>query len=805
MSGKWIAPADVRDMLNCHFFAEKEINIGSLPEILPLQIACESYYLLEVNSITVCRGPARGSHTINYFDEVDILPFVRAGKNMIRCHVWCMNIPTGSAIPAEPALWMQGEYGLESDGSWKVFLADREYPSDVSFYSGQNGFCEWRDLRYAGEGTLRETVILPDDSAVYAKKLLKRDFPLPVESSVLPADILRPSWVGQADLTDKAFALLGDNEKRTAVAGDVAGTLYSLTLGGSHDIAVPAAPGEGGISFIVSFEQEISGRFELELTAPAGTVVDLGHEDGFFMDGSFHAAHNHTNPTYNFSDRYVAAGGRQIVGNRMIDRGFRMVRVTLRNYGAGVILHRVCGVNRRYPFGLRSDFFCSDYQLNRLYEVSRETMSACITDVFTDCPWRERLFFTNDLVVENRTALQLFGDARLNRHAFELMFSEADAKGIIPSTIPGSADAARLRGSPEVFAWILSANLTLPQSLAEYLLYSGDVATVRKYYPVLQRLMATFRSWKKPDQILDVFNEYCDGSFNFFDWSFEMNGKCIPTSGSSLMNSLYVSALQAMEYLGRAAGADVSDIPEEIEAVRKATFDKFFDREQKLMLDAIDVHVDEEAFVKLGIPRGERIDVSYSKVAHALAVLAGVDSPAKEVAAALTSPRLFAPELYYGSFVLFALKKCGYYAEAVEYIRKYWLPVLDSGTPTLWENGVYTPGKAGFGGSASLCHGFSSSVVDFMQTALLGIVPETPGFATFKFEPHVCHLSFAKGRVPTPHGAIRVEWRRENGRVSAELQVPPGCVAKTPGGVFESGLWQFAFDEEEIVDGNLQK
>ena len=119
------------------------------------------------------------------------------------------------------------------------------------------------------------------------------------------------------------------------------------------------------------------------------------------------------------------------------------------------------------------------------------------------------------------------------------------------------------------------------------------------------------------------------------------------------------------------------------------------------------------------------------------------------------------------------MKKAGLYQDTLDYIYKYWTQVADSGSPTLWENGVYSAGKEGFGGSASLCHGFSTSPADFMQTAILGITPTGGGFKEFSFKPVHCNLSFAHGAVPTPYGTIRVSWKRSGSRMTAELFVPP--------------------------------
>ena len=65
-----------------------------------------------------------------------------------------------------------------------------------------------------------------------------------------------------------------------------------------------------------------------------------------------------------------------------------------------------------------------------------------------------------------------------------------------------------------------------------------------------------------------------------------------------------------------------------------------------------------------------------------------------------------------------------------------------------------------------------------MTAYLLGVRPVEPGFATFRFEPHVVsRLTFAEGTVPTPHGDIAARWERTGDAVAATLTVPAGTTA----------------------------
>ena len=516
-SSFWISPEGAATRKNCHFFAQKTFTVTKLPETLKLEIACESYYLLFLNGISIGRGPARGSSHIHFYDVYELADHLRKGRNTLKAEVLCMNVPTGRDVPVQAALRVEcGLFGSNAD--WETAVQDREWPEDPPFYTMQQGFCEWRDLRKEKKFRKVRTKVLPEDSPVALRKLLPADMPHPLEREYVPGESLFPAWVPKMDLQDKRIAVLADAEPHTPVPEEVAEALQELSLGGTHAVTLPVPPDQGGLTVIFDFRRMISGRLEIELEAPSGAVLDIAHEEALFKEERLRSDHTATNPSYNLSDRYILKAGFQTVGNYMVDRGFRLVRLTFRHYGKPIKLRKICGIDRRYPLGLRSGFFCSDYPLNHLWETARETLSACIADTFMDCPWRERAFYINDFVVENRSALQLFGDTKLLRHAFRMIFSEADENGIIPCVIPDMTPALIYHGFPKdtTLGYILSSNLTLVLSLYEYWLYTGDPEPVREGYPVLRKMMETFRQWKNAQKVLELPKRYCKLS-NFFD------------------------------------------------------------------------------------------------------------------------------------------------------------------------------------------------------------------------------------------------------------------------------------------------
>jgi alpha-L-rhamnosidase len=96
-----------------------------------------------------------------------------------------------------------------------------------------------------------------------------------------------------------------------------------------------------------------------------------------------------------------------------------------------------------------------------------------------------------------------------------------------------------------------------------------------------------------------------------------------------------------------------------------------------------------------------------------------------------------------------------------------WANILAQGGTFTWEmwqpqdRDVLTPPLASFlGNGDSRSHGFGSNVLVAIQQTMLGVIPTAPGYASFDVTVPLHALSYAAGRVPTPQGAIGVEWRR---------------------------------------------
>jgi len=163
------------------------------------------------------------------------------------------------------------------------------------------------------------------------------------------------------------------------------------------------------------------------------------------------------------------------------------------------------------------------------------------------------------------------------------------------------------------------------------------------------------------------------------------------------------------------------------------------------------------------------------QVNNALALLFGI-VPRSDVTTVtnyiLSMP--FSPPVVSATHVLDALRIAGRDGNILHVLtdasQPGWAQILGQGGTFTWEmwkpddRDVLTPPLASLlGNGDSRSHGFGSNVLVAIQEAMLGVIPTGPGYMSFDVTVPLHALSYAAGRVPTPHGPIDLAWSRPAG------------------------------------------
>ena len=755
MKGQWISDPAFDRKVNFYFEVRKEFRLYPVPDSLMVSITADSRYRLFADGRFAGTGPVRNSNSIHYIDQIPVQLDKRAETHEIRIQVYgsCEMNFTFHSVTAAVLAEAEGLFATDETWESRPMTAWRR---EVDHFTRQLSFMEWRDDTQK-EATWRKAILAESPQ----KRLMINKLPPLVEHTILPADI-PPAMAADPTGTDDPFKLgrFLQDEAAPPLAPEKLTSLPSLM---SPDGECVIQPGSG-VRLLFDFDREITGAFSLELDAPEGTTADVTYGEEK-VNGRISSAFKRA--PYHFTDHYRLKAGTSRIGTLFMNRGFRIVQVVLRNFNSPVTLRYAHGLDRRRPEPVRASFHCSDDRLNRIWEVCLETISACASDTFTDCPWRERGFWVNDLLVNNLANLACYGNREIHRHCLELAFSQVCDNGMIPAIcpLPAPLDGPYLLVFP-------ATNLFMMLILSDYRLYTGDDATVLRFLPDMERILNAMWNMADKDGIL-LTNPDVE-MWHFYDWSFELNDLSLNGQEESMLSSLFI--LAAREFSRTAQELGYAFDSKELERRWRKTASnlerRFFSQEKEKLVD----HAWHEK-------EKESVQIS-TQLAQALWLLTGEASTAvrPKLIAALTSSDCIIPEYYLHYFWFQAARLAGLEEESLRRIRHYWGRCMETGSPTLYEAGIHKFGKEAMHGTGSLCHAFGTIPLHELQTMILGVEPLHSGFSLFRFNPHLFDLKFAFGRIPTPFGNIHVDLQPGN----AKIEIPCGCTAILPTGQFLS-------------------
>ncbi|MFA6960876.1 MAG: family 78 glycoside hydrolase catalytic domain [Opitutaceae bacterium] len=495
-----------------------------------------------------------------------------------------------------------------------------------------------------------------------------------------------------------------------------------------HDTAEWAVlhPVEGAdVRVLLDFGREVIGYHEFEVDAPAGTIIDNHNFEFIQPDGRFNLTEGMNN-----SFRYVCREGVQRY-RTLVRRGFQYSWFSFRNFDRPVRVRFIRVLMSTYPQARQGAFACSDVGLDRIWEVGAHSVRCCSEDTYTDCPTYEQTFWVGDARNEALVDFVVNGDPRLSAHSWSVAAQSLNRSAIVESQVPSAWENILPTWSMLWMRWA-----------QEHHQFSGDDTQAREMVRALARNIAGIEGH------LSERGLFAMRSWNLFDWA-PMD---TPADGE-------VTHLNALTVLGLRQAATLADnIGEKAKA-------KAWRKLADGIANAINRYLWDEkkrAYVDCIRGDGTRSPV-YSQQTHTAICIAGVaagERLKRSRAIMEKAPKGFvkAGSPFFMFFLLEGLANEGRYTELVDTVRAYWGKQVDAGATTFWE--TYHPGEERL--TRSHCHGWSAAPTFFLSQHVLGVQPLEPGFSTVRIAPQLCGLEWARGRVPTPRGAVSVVWRYES-------------------------------------------
>lgn len=785
----------------------REFVLEEVPERAIARVTADSRYRLFVNGTFVARGPAPCDPLRQSFDQVDVKPYLTAGRNVVAAEVHFYGEPMGlwrraagdwwagsAAGRADRAALGAGGFLCEVTDGVKVFVAtgtDWKYREAIEWrrptpkINPALGFVEVYDARRAPEGWTRVGF---DDASWSASCALEshgrtrppiepypaleaRDVPLLEETPVEPVLILTAGYVEERFDEDPAAAMRSER-----FVGDP--FPFEAVLGAPIRLEPSAGT---AASVVFDFGEEVVGHTVLEIAdATEGATLDVAWGERTWADL---AAFGRRDPAMalpipgdgrgvGFDPirgstvlRYVARAGKQTFTARE-RAGFRYLQVTAR--GMPVTLTSVKALRVRYGVPMAGEFECNDPLLNEIWEAGKRTLACCLLDAFVDGPGREQRQYLGDARVQARVARAVLGDERLARRALRAFFLAPRADGMLPIVAPG--DAERL--GTVIPDYALHGILMLD----EYVEATGDDALVLELWPSVQRVLAWFRARERKDGLLDGVPGWV-----FLDWAEVGRGQ-----PNAILNALYLEAQRAVRRLRSRAGALAAErLPDPSRLA--AALAAFRDPQRMLFSDCFDidggpcarasVHAN-AALALAGVLDAAEANAFVRYFRQGSSRIVSARSPLLPPVAIDDSSQIAGASPFFQSFVHLALARFGEHALVLDDIRAHWGPMVAGGGRNVWEGWERTL-------DSSDCHAWSASPTAFLTEEILGVRCRATrerglGVAVeVSIRPHAANLTWARGVVPTAAGKVRVEWEAKGGRVArVRGEIPEGAAAR---------------------------
>lgn len=683
---KWIWASTTS--VNSYVAFRKTFSIDEVPEEAVANIAAESKYYLWMNEeLAVFDGASKRGATPydGFYEQVDLADYLKQGENTLVILVSYNGRGGNSSVdPGKAGLLFEmqaGDQTIVSDSSFKAnrlraYRNQGLLGADWPNYSQSSMLAEWNVYYDARESVGDYTASDFDDSSWENATVVAEAGGQPFNDTYL-----------------SVIPLMKFDEEYTFLESQYIG--QKLTQDTIITIDLPE-----NMQFSPYFEltAESSG---LRFTYYTNTLTSQGIDS--------------------FRDDYVTAGGEQTYESLPWRSGSQLIIEA----PAGITFTKIGYRRSGYDSERSGSFVTENEDVNTLWEKAVNTLLICMRDTYMDCPERERSPYIGD-------AANQIGETFYSLDENSWAMTKKTILNIIGWTktdncIPLRSPSLATNENP-----VQTLNFLV--SVYEYLLYTGDEATVRLFYPVAVNYL---KLWNLND---DGSIVYRDGTFMWVDWGDGADAQV-------LQNCWYYYALSSTQKLAKALGisSDESFFTERMTSV-KAGFAKF---------------------KKQG---GYSSGTAYDDRANAMAVVSGLadEDMYDEILNVLTTTYGASP--YMEKFVEEALCLMGEYDACLTRMLTRYQPMIDDEDSTLWELWEKDAG--------TINHGWTGGSLTVLSKYFGGISPESAGYGSYSIRLTDVFSSLSMD-VVTPKGNLSYSMNRaEDGTVTIIVEAidAEGCL-----------------------------
>lgn len=636
---KWIWASTTS--ANSYVAFRKTFSLEKVPEEAVANIAAESKYYLWMNEeLAVFDGASKRGATPydGFYEQIDLADYLKQGENTLVILVSYNGRGGNSSVdPGKAGLLFEmqaGDQTIVSDSSFKAnrlraYRNQGLLGADWPNYSQSSMLAEWNVYYDARESVGDYTASDFDDSSWEGATVVCEAGAQPFNDTYLSVIPLMKF--------DKEYTFLESEYIGQKLTQD---TIITIDL-----------PENMQFSPYFELTAESSG---LRFTYYTNTLTSQGIDS--------------------FRDDYVTAGGAQTYESLPWRSGSQLIIEA----PAGITFTKIGYRRSGYDSERSGSFVTENEDVNTLWEKAVNTLLICMRDTYMDCPERERSPYIGD-------AANQIGETFYSLDENSWAMTKKTILNIIGWTktdncIPLRSPSLATNENP-----VQTLNFLV--SVYEYLLYTGDEATVRLFYPVAVNYL---KLWELND---DGSIVYRDGTFMWVDWGDGADAEV-------LQNCWYYYALSSTQKLAKALGISSDE-----------TF--FTERIQKVAA----------GFAKFKKQGGYSSGTAYDDRANAMAVVSGLaeEDMYDEILNVLTTTYGASP--YMEKFVEEALCLMGEYEACLTRMLTRYQPMIDDKDSTLWELWEKDAG--------TINHGWTGGSLTVLSKYFGGISPESAGYGSY--------------------------------------------------------------------------
>ncbi len=515
-------PAYNEKLWNSHVLFRNKFNLTTTKNC-KISISADDYYFLYINGQFVCSGPAPGYPWHYYYNEIDISEYAVIGENTIAVRTYYQGLVNRVWVSADNRHGMicqitsEGNVILSSDRSFKCCrdTAFNVYDIAVKHDTIFNELYDSNSKTIGFEAVDYDDSNWPcckeKDNADYT--LFKQDMPLLTYYDIDPETVR-----------------YNNNEVFVDIGKEIVGYL-NIT-----------AKGKKGSEAIIRYAEELcddgTPRYDLRCKCI--------YQDKWILSGK--------------KDKFT----------HFDYKGFRYAQIILPDECE---IDKISVTVRHLPFEYKTQFNSQDNELQKIWDLCKNTVKYGAQETFIDCPTREKG--------------QYLGDVCISALSYTILTQNCDPlkKSIIDFGESSKICKGLMAVAPSSFMQeIADYSLLYPFIFAWYYHLTDDKAFVENNIHYVEGLLEYFKNYEREDGLIASVTE----KWNIVDWPENMRDgydmvieRPIGNICHNVINAFYIGAIKCYNLLCKEIGKKEIDVQKQQNSFVKA----FYNSSTKLFND----------------------------------------------------------------------------------------------------------------------------------------------------------------------------------------------------------------------------